>query len=536
MKLRKPPRPDKPRSGPPEPGSKPPARTPRRITSYDVAVIGAGVTGAAIARRLSAYRISTVLLEKECDVSFGVSKANSGIIHGGFHYSAATTLKGRLEVLGNLMFDRLQKELHFPFRRCGILMAAFSVEEMKTAEELYRRGVDNRIIGLELASRERILALEPRLNPDVVGGLHAPGGGVIEPYRFVFSLIESAQSNGVELRTGFRVVAAQGENRRNGRRYTLLSERGERLQARTVINAAGLYADEVSRLFGAESFRIVPRKGEEFLLDRNARGLPGKVIFPVPGAQSKGILVIPTVEGTCMVGPTASEQEDKEDLATSRENFETIFAAARRLVPTISERDIINSFAGLRPTREGQDFYIAVSQEAPGLVQVAGIQSPGLTAAPAIAEYVKDLVKKTGLVLEEKADWEPVLQEVPRIRELSPFEADALVRENPAYGEIVCRCESISEAEIVAAIRHGHTTLDGIKFYTRAQMGRCQGGFCSYKIIKILQRETGMGLEEITKRGGESRLLHGPVGAQQVTQVRPPAAAPAAGAAGEGRP
>jgi glycerol-3-phosphate dehydrogenase len=186
------------------------------------------------------------------------------------------------------------------------------------------------------------------------------------------------------------------------------------------------------------------------------------------------------------------------------------------MVPTLSERDIITSFAGLRPTLAGQDFFIAVSQEVPGLVQVAGIQSPGLTAAPAIAEYVKDLVKQTGLALEEKVDWEPTLPEVPRIRELSPFEADALVKENPAYGEIVCRCESISEAEIVAAIRRGHTTMDGIKFYTRAQMGRCQGGFCSYKILKILQRETGISAEEITKRGRSSRLLYGPVGGNPV--------------------
>jgi glycerol-3-phosphate dehydrogenase len=218
-----------------------------------------------------------------------------------------------------------------------------------------------------------------------------------------------------------------------------------------------------------------------------------------------------------MVGPTAVEMEDKEDLRTTSENFETIFAAARRMVPTLSERDIITSFAGLRPALEGQDFYIAVSDRAPRFVQVTGIQSPGLTAAPAIAEHVKDLVKQTGLVLEEKVDWEPTLPLVPRIRELSPFEADVLVRRDRAYGEIVCRCESISEAEIVAAIRRGHTTMDGIKFYTRAQMGRCQGGFCSYKILKILQRETGLPLEAITKRGGESRLLHGPVGWQPVS-------------------
>jgi glycerol-3-phosphate dehydrogenase len=474
---------------------------------YDVAIVGAGVVGAAIARKLSSYACSTVILEKEWDVSFGVSKTNSGIIHGGFHYPTSL-LKGRLEVMGTIMFDRLQQELHFPFQRCGILVVAFTVEEMKTIERLYRQGVENKIIGLELCNRERIHSLEPKLNSDVMGGLHAPSGGVIEPYRFVFSLIESARKNGVHLYTRFRVIKAENK----GDHFLVRAEDGRSLQARYLVNAAGLYADEVSAASGAERFRITPRKGQEFLLDRNAAGLPGKVIFPVPNPTSKGILVIPTPEGTCMVGPTAVEQEDKEDLSTTPDNFETIFHSARRLIPKISERDIITAFAGLRPALEGGDFYITVSEKQPRLIQVAGIQSPGLTAAPAIGEYVKDLLKSAGLVLTERADYDPLIEEVPRIRKLSPYEADTLLQADPAYGEIVCRCESVSEAEIVAAIRRGHTTMDSIKFYTRAQMGRCQGGFCSYKIMKILQRETGMSIQEITKRGGDSRLITDRVG------------------------
>ncbi|UCF97408.1 MAG: NAD(P)/FAD-dependent oxidoreductase [Spirochaetaceae bacterium] len=474
---------------------------------YDVAVVGAGVSGASIARKLSAYACDTVVLEKEWDVSFGVSKTNSGVIHGGFHYPTSL-LKGRLEVAGNIMFDRLQQELHFPFQRCGILVVAFTVEEMKTVEKLYMQGAANKVIGLELCNRERIQALEPKLNADVVGGLHAPTGGVIEPYRFVFSLIESARKNGVELRTRFKVVKVEQRDDH----FLIHGESGPSLKARYLVNAAGLYTDEVSAACDAERFRIKPLKGQEFLLDRNAAGLPGKVIFPVPGAKSKGILVIPTPEGTCMVGPTAVEQEDKEDLSTNQSNFEAIFHSARRLIPKISERDIITAFAGLRPTLQGGDFYIAVSEQQPRLIQVAGIQSPGLTAAPAIGEYVKDLLKSTGLVLTERPDFDPLIDEVPRIRQLSPYEADLLVERDPAYGEIVCRCESVSEAEIVAAIRRGHTTMDGIKFYTRAQMGRCQGGFCSYKIMKILQRETGKSITEISKRGGGSRIITDRVG------------------------
>jgi glycerol-3-phosphate dehydrogenase len=475
-----------------------------RDSVYDVAVVGAGVIGAAIARRLSGYRLDVVLLEKEVDACFGVSKANSGIIHAGFHHGPEF-LKARLEVLGNTMFDRLQEELRFPFRRCGVLVAALNQEEMKAVEKLYENGLRNKSIGIELAGRQRMLALEPSLNPDVVGGLYAPSGGVIEPYRFVFALIENAQDNGVELVTGFEVAAA----RRADGVFRLASSDGRSVRARYAVNAAGLYADRVSELFGAEAFRITPRKGEEFLLDRNARGLPGRVIYPVPTPVSKGILVIPTVEGTCMVGPTAVEIEDKEDLATSQANLEVVFASARRLVPSLSERDIITSFAGLRPTLAGGDFRIESSSLVPALVQVAGLQSPGLTASPAVAEYVKDLLKRAGLALEEKPDWNPCLPEVPRIRELTPSRVDELSRRDPAYGEVVCRCEGVSEAEIVAAVRRGHRTLDGVKFYTRAQMGRCQGGFCTYRILRILARETGLPVQAITKRGPGSELLGG---------------------------
>ena len=482
---------------------------------YDVAIIGAGVTGASIARRLSAYELSVVLLEKECDVSFGVSKANSGIIHGGFHHDTST-LKAALEVKGNIMFDNLKKELHFPFTRCGILVAAFSVEEMRTVERLYSQGVANGIIGMELCNRERILSLEPKLNPDVVGGLHAPAGGIIEPYRFVFSLVESAKKNGVEIKLNWKVTKARTATQPS-ECYEITSQTGETLQAKHIINAAGLYADRISAIFGAEEYTIVPRKGEEFLMDKNAKSFTGKVIFPVPSPVSKGVLVIPTVEGTSMVGPTAIEAGDKEDVATTRENFEKVFYAARRLVPAVSERDIITSFAGLRPTLEGNDFYIDLSKKAPRFIHVAGIQSPGLTAAPAIADYVKDLLKKGGQRLVEKADFIPELKATPRVRELEHMEADELIRKEPSYGEIVCRCEQVSEAEIVTAIKKGHTTLDGIKFYTRAQMGRCQGGFCTYKILKIILRETGCSIEAITKKGGKSTVIMSKIGALPLT-------------------
>ncbi|MBN2657635.1 MAG: NAD(P)/FAD-dependent oxidoreductase [Spirochaetales bacterium] len=474
---------------------------------YDVAIIGAGVIGSAIARKLSSYNLKTALLEKECDVSFGVSKANSGIIHGGFHHDSAT-LKSRLEVKGNLMFDQLKDELHFPFNRCGILVAAFSGDEMRTVEKLYQNGLGNKAIGIELCNHERMISLEPKLNRDVVGGLYAPGGGIIEPYRFVFSLVESAKKNGVEVLTKFEVAESEEKNDC----YILKSADGRSLKAKWVVNAAGLYSDEISRIFGAESFTITPRKGEEFLLDRNATAYTSKVIFPAPSHVSKGMLVIPTAEGTTMVGPTAQMVDDKQDASTSKANFQAIFSSARRLVPAVSERDIITSFTGLRPTMEGDDFYIEASKIKPRFIQVAGIQSPGLTAAPAIADYVKDILKVEGLALSEKPDFDPYIEDVPRFRNSSKEELDALIAENPAYGEVICRCENISEAEIVAAVRQGHDTLDGVKFYTRAMMGRCQGGFCTHKIMKIICRETGKSMDELTKRGGGSWLVHKKVG------------------------
>ncbi len=468
---------------------------------YDVCVIGAGVCGANIARRLSSYELDVVVVEKEADVSFGVSKANSGIVHGGFHHNKKY-LKSRLELQGAMMFEKLRQELDFPFKRCGIVVAAMHEDEMRAIDQLYMQGVDNGVIGIEMCSRDRMLELEPKLHPDTLGGLWVPGGGIVEPYRFVFSLMESAQKNGVDLVTEFAVARAS----RKDDEWRVDAADGRQLRARYVVNAAGLYADEVSRIFGAEEFTIKPRKGEYYLLDRMTKARPDRVVFPVPTSVSKGMLVIPTVEGTVLIGPTAEAIEDKTNLATTRENLERILSSARAMIPSISEFDVITSFAGLRPTLD-EDFFIDMSAKVPSFVQVAGIQSPGLTASPAIGEYVKDLLKKAGLKLSEKPGYDPFIEKRPHVKDLSAFEVDKLAQDDPGYANMVCRCEKVSEAEIVEAVKAGHTTLDGIKYFTRAQMGRCQGGFCTYKIVKIIMRETGLPWSEITKSGGGSFIL-----------------------------
>lgn len=478
---------------------------------YDVAIIGAGVSGAAAAWQLSRYELKTILLEQEADVGFGVSKANSGIIHGGFHHPVST-LKAKLEIRGGLMFEKLQHELGFPFKRSGILVAAFSEDEMPMVRKLYEQGLANGVRTLEMCGRDRMLRLEPKLNREVVGGFFAPGGGTIEPYRYVFSLVESAVRNGVNLQCGWKAV--KGEH--NGEHWILTSADGGTIEARYLVNAAGLYADEVSRFCGAEEFRIHPRKGEEYLLDRSSGGRPEHVIFPVPTKHSKGVLVIPTAEGTTMIGPTADPVGDKSDSSTTSDHLQRILGLVRNMVDGVSPRDIITSFAGLRPVLDSEDFYIAQSEKAPAFIQVAGIQSPGLTASPAIGEYVKDLLKAAGLRLVEKQTIQYELAPHHQARSETPEALEKLHKENPAWTHIICRCEKISEAEIIEAVRKGHTTVDGVKFYTRAGMGRCQGGFCSARIMKIISRESGIPMEKLTKRGGASRLLAGKLGELEV--------------------
>jgi len=497
---------------------------------FDAAVIGCGVSGANIARRLSAYSIKIAILEKAADVSAGTSKANSGIIHGGFHHNKKY-LKTRLEMQGSLMFDQLRRELNFPFKRCGIIVAALHHDEMKIVEHLYRQGLENDSAGIELCSRQRILEIEPKLSWDVVGGLYAPCGGIIEPYRFVFALVESAVKNGAELFTNFKVSEAQYNGNywtiRGGNAACSANPPCREIKARYVINAAGLFTDEVSKIFGAEEFKIEARKGEYFLLDRLTKACPSRVVFPVPSPVSKGMLVIPTVEGTVLVGPTADAVEDKSDFSTTAKHLEQIIASGKKLIPFISQNDVITSFAGLRPCIKfetdsaggtgaesrgsslNEDFYIEASAKAPAFVQVAGIQSPGLTASPAIGEYVKNILAGMGLQLTEKQRWNPNVENHPCARELELAELDKNIAEDPAWGSIVCRCENVSEAEIVKAVKLGHTTLDGVKYFTRAQMGRCQGGFCTYRIIRIIMREANLSFNEVTKHGAESRVLSG---------------------------
>lgn len=478
--------------------------------NFDVLIIGGGVVGAAIARDLSHYKVRIAILEKEYDVSFGTSKSNSGIVHAGFH-SLPGTLHAKLCVEGNRAYDRLSEELEFPFERRGSLMVAYSEEEIETLHTYYDRGRKNNVPYMEFLSREKTIEMEPNLNPDVLGALFAPSTGIVCPYEFCYALTEDALQNGLELFTQERAVRIA---RGGSGEINVETEKGTRYSAGFVINAAGIHADDVAAAAGVGDFKITPRKGEEYLLDRRVGNLVRRVIYPVPTPTSKGLLIIPTVDGPVMVGPSAVDVQNKTDLDTTAEGIKAIFEHAQKMVPSIRTTDIITSFAGLRPVATGDDFIIGATK-LKGFINAAGIQSPGLTSAPAIAEMVREVLLKEGLKLEMKPDFIAKRKGIVHIRkaveERDYEKLEEAIRTDPGYSKLVCRCENVTEAEITEAVRRGHTCMDSIKFMTRAGTGRCQGGFCSSRVMKIIESQTGTPLDKITKKGPGSELLLKPL-------------------------
>lgn len=466
---------------------------------HDVAIVGGGVTGCAIAHELSRYRLRTVLLERFTEVGFGTSKANSGIIHGG-HQASPHTLKGRLEWAGNQLWAGLCDELGFGFARVGGLTVALSDDDRPLLAHLLENAEAKGVPGVELWERDQVLRAEPHLTPRLVAAVSAATTAVVNPYEACFGLAESAARNGVEIRTDCPVLDLWTD----GETWTLATPEGP-VRSRFVLNAAGVFAGAVSRLAGAGSLTIRARKGEEYLLDKRLCGLVRRVIYPCPTPTSKGTLVIPTYDGTIMIGPTAETVDDPEDLTTSAAGADRVLAAAKRLVPGISERDIIAQFAGVRAVLDHEDFLIGPT-DLPGFFQVAGIQSPGLTAAPAIAVLVADQLRDAGLDLVPGRA--PSRVEPPLRFSALPAEAQqALAATDPRHRRIVCRCEQVTEGEILDAIDRGARSLDGLKFRTRSGMGRCQGGFCTSRCIELLARELGVPWNAVTKRGGGSWLV-----------------------------
>jgi glycerol-3-phosphate dehydrogenase len=470
---------------------------------YDVVIIGGGVTGCLAARELSRYRLKICVLEKEADVSMGTSKANSAIIHAG--YDAKTgSLKALFNMKGNEMMGKTASELGVPFKRIGSLVLAFCESDLDTLRKLYDNGVQNGVPGLRLLSAQETAAIEPQVSKEVAGALLAPSAGIICPYELAIAAAENAVSNGVELRTECTVSAISPHD--GG---ITVTAGGEELEAAFVVNAAGVYADRIAAMAGDESFTITPRRGEYMILDKNQGGAVNHVLFQPPTKCGKGILVTPTVDGNLLLGPTATDQQDKSDCSTTAEGLSQIADEALKSVPSLRLRDVINSFTGLRAVSPTGDFIIGPSEASPRLINAACIESPGLTSSPAIAEHIARLLSEQGLALEPNPGFSPVRMPIPRFAEKSDEEKAESIRENPLYGHIVCRCETVTEGEIVEAIRRGARNMDAVKRRTRQGMGRCQGGFCTPRVLGILARELHVPMEEITKSGGGSRMLIG---------------------------
>lgn len=481
---------------------------------YDVIIIGAGVTGCAVARYLSRYQGSALVLERAEDVCCGTSKANSAIIHAGFD-AAHGSLMAKMNVQGSRMLPELAKELDFPFRRNSSLVVCMSEEDMPRLRSLYENGVKNGVEGLEIVDAQRLHELEPNVSKNAVAALWAPTGGIVCPFNMTIALAENANANGVDFRFNTKVTGfTRGEEG-----WTVHTEQGD-FQTRYVVNAAGVYADVLHNMVSARKLHITPRRGDYCLLDRQVGGFVSHTVFQLPGKLGKGVLVSPTVHGNIIVGPTAIDIEDRDGTNTTAAGLEELIAKAGISVDNLPIRQTITSFAGLRAHEDHHEFVIGEAEDAPGFVDCAGIESPGLTSAPAIGLTVAELLREK-LGLRKKEDFIATRKGLLDPKSLTKEAYQALIRENPAYGQIICRCEQVTEGEIIDAIRRplGARSLDGVKRRTRAGMGRCQAGFCSPRVMEILARELGVSQAEITKCGGASRLIVG-VNKDSLEEVR----------------
>ncbi len=460
---------------------------------YDIAIIGAGVVGSSIARELSRYNLNLCLIEKEEDVATGASKANSGIVHGGYAAKYGT-LKGELCIKGNVMYSQLEKELNFGFRRTGALVVGFNSEDEKKIRELYENGLKIGCDDLEIIYKERIKELEPYINEEAIVALHAKSVGVTSPYELTIALAENAVSNGVEIKLETEVVAIEKKEDH----FNIKTDKGY-IESKYIVNAAGIYSDKIANMVGVDDFNILPRRGQYILLGKDQGHLVNTVLFQVPTEKGKGILVTTTYHGNFMIGPNAEEIGDKDDVATSMESLETVIETARKSIKVFDIKRALTSFSGIRAVSSNGDFIIEESK-VKGFINVAGIDSPGLTSAPAIALRTIDILKACGLELKDNPDFNPYRKSliVPKHRSF-----DEKINHESPEKNIICRCERVTEAEIIDAIHRGIPvkSIDAVKRRVRAGMGNCQGSFCRSRVAAIIARELNIPMEEVTVRG-----------------------------------
>lgn len=472
---------------------------------YDVAIIGAGVIGASVFRELSKYNIKTILIEKENDVSMGTSKANSAIVHAGYDPKIGT-LMAKYNVKGNEIFEDLCKELSVPFKRNGSLVLAFNDEDLETINNLYINGNKIGVKGLKVLSKEEVLEIEPNLSHDIKGALIAPTGGIVGPFEYTIALVENGIQNGGEI----TLDAEVDKINKKDETFIIETKNGKKIESRYVINAAGIYADKIHNMICKESFKITPRKGEYYVMDKSQGNLVSHTVFPCPSKLGKGILVTPTIHGNLLVGPNAVDGDDKESLNTTGDGLANIKKSAIHTTEKINFRDCIRTFAGLRAVPDTGDFIVGEDKEIKGFVDVAGIKSPGLSSAPAIAEDVVNILKNAGLSLDRNLNFNGKREQV-YFMELSKEEKVELIKKDSRYGRIICRCESITEGEIIDAINRsfGKVSIDGVKRRCRPGMGRCQGGFCGPRVQEIISRELNINMEDIVQEKSDSVILYG---------------------------
>ncbi len=471
---------------------------------YDVIIIGAGVSGSAVARELARTERRIVVLERENDICEGTSKANSGIVHAGYDATPGS-LKAKLNLEGNRIMGELSEELDFSFKRTGSLVITFDEQGKEKLKELYDRGIQNGVEGLQLLTGDGARAMEPELSDDVKAALFAPTAGIVCPFGMNIAFAENAAVNGVEFHLNTEVASVSKEE--SG--YCVKAGKKE-YYAPVVVNAAGVYADVIHNMVCEDKLNITPRRGEYCLFDKTAGDLVKHTIFQLPTDKGKGILVTPTVHGNLLAGPTAEDIQDKEGINTTAEGLARVLKTGAKSVKNLPVRQVITSFSGLRANEQGGDFVIGEAKDMPGFFDVAGIASPGLTSAPAIGIYVADMInQKYPAPLKE--NFISTRKGIPSMAEAAMEERMALIKENPAYANVICRCELVTEGEILDAIHRplGATTLDGVKRRTRAGMGRCQSGFCSPKVVEILARELGVDSSQIVKSGNDSAVLTG---------------------------
>ena len=471
---------------------------------FDVTVIGAGVVGAMLSRELSKYKLRVCVVEKTNDVATGASRANSGIIHGGFD-PVPGTLKAKMNTQGVALLYEAAKQLNVPYKNNGSLVCAFSEEELPALQILLARAKENQIPGVRLISGYEARVLEPQLSEEVTAAIYAPNAGIICPYELTIAAMGNAMDNGVELKRNFSVNAITREDGI----ITITAEDGSTVQSRYVVNCAGAYSDRIAAMAGDENFTIIPRAGEYLLLDKSEGVRAKHTLFQVPSKAGKGILVSPTVDGNLLLGPTAAVVENPQCRDTTADGLATVIRLAKRTMPTVDVRQVITSFSGVRSTEKHDDFIMQPSEKTRGVIHAVGIDSPGLTCCVAIARYLVDLLKEAGMQAQEKEGWNGHREDMHAFRHMDIERKNARIQQDPAYGKIVCRCETVSEGEIIAAIRNNPPAVDvdGVKRRTRSGMGRCQGGFCGPYIMQLLAKEQGVGLEQITKSGEGSNMV-----------------------------